>query len=99
MYFLRRLSCGERVGVLAFFAAFQPIPNLEAQNVLPRLRVMLSGDLMDAEGIYQRSKNVAERPDEIDLDSFSFALVAVSVHAGAHEREMIRFIKKHRDRA
>jgi menaquinone-dependent protoporphyrinogen IX oxidase len=69
----------------------------EALNVLPRLRVMLSGDLMDAEGIYQRSKNVAERPDEIDLDSFSFALVAASVHAGAHEREVIRFIKKHRD--
>jgi menaquinone-dependent protoporphyrinogen oxidase len=50
-----------------------------------------------ARGLDAETKNVAERPDEIDLDSFSFALVAASVHAGAHEREMIRFIKKHRD--
>jgi menaquinone-dependent protoporphyrinogen oxidase len=41
-------------------------------------------------------KNLADRPDAIDLARYSFALLAASVHAGAHEREMIRFVKKHR---
>jgi menaquinone-dependent protoporphyrinogen oxidase len=42
-------------------------------------------------------RNVADRPDEVDLGGFSFALVAASVHAGGHEPEMIRFVKTHRD--
>lgn len=56
------------------------------------------GAEFQAKGLAIELRNVAERPDEIDLDDFSFALLAASVHAGAHESEMIRFVKKHRGR-
>jgi len=50
-----------------------------------------------ARGMEVETTNVADRPDEIDLNSFSFAIVAASVHAGSHEPEMIRFVKSHRN--
>src|SRR4051794_21026402 len=33
--------------------------------------------------------------DNIDLNAYSGAILAASVHAGKHEREMIEFVKAH----
>jgi len=60
-----------------------------------RIAERLASDFR-ARGLDAEIRNVADRPDEIDLNEFGFALVAASVHAGAHENEMIRFVKKHR---
>src|SRR5438309_1118835 len=60
-----------------------------------RIAVHIASDFR-ARGFDVEIKNVAGRREEIDLDGFSFALLAASVHAGAHEPEMIQFVKKHR---
>src|SRR5262245_29583202 len=39
--------------------------------------------------------NVAERPG-ICLSDYSAVILAASVHAGRHEKEMLRFVKNHR---
>jgi menaquinone-dependent protoporphyrinogen oxidase len=60
-----------------------------------RIAEHLSADFRER-GFCVEIVNVADRLEEIDLNSFSFALLAASVHAGKHEREMIRFVKTHR---
>ncbi len=40
--------------------------------------------------------NVAELPERFQLDLYSGAMVAASVHAGRHEKEMRDFVRKHR---
>ena len=40
--------------------------------------------------------NVAHPPDGFSLDSYSSGLIAASVHLGAHEKEMVQFVREHR---
>src|SRR5213078_4609053 len=60
-----------------------------------RIAVHIASDFR-VRGFSAEIKNLADRHEETDLDRFSFALLAASVHAGAHEPEMIQFVKKHR---
>src|SRR5215468_7722557 len=39
-------------------------------------------------------RNVANTAT-IDLDNYAAVVLAASVHAGRHEREMVRFVKRH----
>ncbi len=37
------------------------------------------------------------RPLPFSLDNYAAAILAASVHSGEHEKEMVRFVKEHRD--
>ncbi len=46
-----------------------------------------AADLMDA----------ADLPDRFELDLYDAALLAGSVHAGHHEKELVNFVRQHRE--
>jgi menaquinone-dependent protoporphyrinogen oxidase len=41
--------------------------------------------------------NVREEDTELDVSSYAAVVLAASVHAGQHEREMIELVKEHRE--
>lgn len=41
--------------------------------------------------------DVADLPDRFNPDIYSAAMIAASVHAGAHEREMVEFVRRHKN--
>src|SRR5690349_827768 len=47
-------------------------------------------------GFHVEVENLAEQPETIRLDDYAAGILAASVHTGAHEPEMIRFVKQHR---
>jgi menaquinone-dependent protoporphyrinogen oxidase len=47
------------------------------------------------QGFYAVVKNVRDDLATIDLSAYCAVLVAASIHMGRHEREMVRFVKKH----
>jgi menaquinone-dependent protoporphyrinogen oxidase len=47
-------------------------------------------------GLKAQAADVRELPDTFDLKTYCGVVLAASVHAGRHEREMIQFAKKHR---
>lgn len=49
-------------------------------------------------GLEAKVSNAGEARDRLDLDACSAAVLAASVHAGTHEREMVDFVKRHRER-
>jgi menaquinone-dependent protoporphyrinogen oxidase len=46
-------------------------------------------------GIEVKSRNLRGQGDDIDLSPYAAAMLAASVHAGTHESEMVRFVRKH----
>jgi menaquinone-dependent protoporphyrinogen oxidase len=52
--------------------------------------------LLEARGIDAHVVNVATKVP-IELDGYDGAVLAASIHFGKHEKEMIRFVKEHRE--
>ena len=59
-----------------------------AEHVAAELRVR---------GLHPEVENLRERWAAINLRDYSAVILAASVHAGAHESEMVKFVKAHRD--
>lgn len=49
-----------------------------------------------ARGLAVEVCDVGHFEGSVDLELYSAAIVAASVHAGSHEREMVRFVEAHR---
>ena len=47
-------------------------------------------------GVAARVRNVQDLPAALTLDKYAGVVLAASVHAGEHESEMVRFVRKHR---
>jgi menaquinone-dependent protoporphyrinogen oxidase len=61
-----------------------------------RIAERVAGNLR-ARGFDVECKNLRDHDaGAIDLSGFSAVVLAASVHAGKHEREMVKFVKKHR---
>ena len=56
----------------------------------------IAGLLRD-QGFPVEPRNVKECSEVFDLAGYSAAILAASVHMGEHEREMIAFVKRHRE--
>lgn len=50
-----------------------------------------------ARGVEAEVINAADAPKDIAFDHYRGAIVAASVHMQRHEREMVRFVKRHRE--
>jgi menaquinone-dependent protoporphyrinogen oxidase len=50
-------------------------------------------------GLDAQTQNVGEHKADLDLDRCAAVILAASVHAGAHEREMVNFVRQHIRRA
>lgn len=50
---------------------------------------------IQARGVAAEIVDAAHIPKGFDLDRYGAAVIAASVHAGAHEREIVRFAKSH----
>ena len=50
-----------------------------------------------ARGLDVECKNLREDAAAINPNDYSAVVLAASVHQGKHEREMVEFVKKHRD--
>jgi menaquinone-dependent protoporphyrinogen oxidase len=50
-----------------------------------------------ARGLDVECKNLREDAAAINPNDYSAVVLAASVHQGTHEREMVKFVKKHRD--
>jgi len=73
--------------IAVFYATREGHTRRIAEHVADELRAArLDADL----------KNVRDLTCDIDLDDYSAAILAASVHIGRHEREMVRFVKQHR---
>ena len=46
-------------------------------------------------GFDAQTQNVGEHTADLDLDRCAAVILAASVHAGAHEREMVNFVRQH----
>ena len=78
------LRTSKRVGV--FFATRQGHTQRIAERITTDLLVLgFDVDLCDV-----------RRPLLFSLSNYSAAVLAASVHAGSHEKEMVRFVKDHR---
>ena len=60
-----------------------------------RIAARIADDLRER-GVHTDMFDVGETRD-IDFSGYSTACIAASVHVGHHEREMIGFVRKHRD--
>lgn len=54
-------------------------------------------DMLRTRGLVAETIDVAHLPATLALSAFDSIVLAASVHAGKHEREMIAFVKKERD--
>jgi menaquinone-dependent protoporphyrinogen oxidase len=54
------------------------------------------GEWFRTHGQAARVVDVASPPEGFDLTGYRAVVLAASVHAGRHEREMVRFVKAHR---
>jgi menaquinone-dependent protoporphyrinogen oxidase len=50
---------------------------------------------IQARGVVAEMVDAAHIPKGFHLDRYGAAVIAASVHAGAHEREIVRFVKSH----
>ena len=60
-----------------------------------RIADHVAGRLRD-HGVAARVRNVQDLPGALTLGKYAAVVLAASVHAGEHESEMVRFVKKHR---
>lgn len=51
---------------------------------------------LQARGLAAECKNLREDAAAIDPNNYCAVVLAASVHQGKHEREMVKFVKKHR---
>jgi len=65
----------------------------QTQRIAEHVAAGLRGRGLDA-----TASNVRERDAGSDLDAYAAVVLAASVHAGQHEREMIELAKTHRER-
>jgi menaquinone-dependent protoporphyrinogen oxidase len=55
-----------------------------------------AAEIARAHGFVPVVRDVADVEEPFALESFDAALIAASVHAGRHEREMVEFVRRHR---
>lgn len=74
--------------VLVLYATREGQTRRIAEHVAATLR---------ARGFDAKTQDVRDTGQPIDLSEFGAAILGASVHAGKHEREMVNFVKTHRE--
>jgi menaquinone-dependent protoporphyrinogen oxidase len=72
--------------IAVFYATREGHTQRIAEHVAASLRVR---------GLTPQPRNVQMLRTSLELDSYAAVILAASVHAGDHESEMVRFVKKH----
>jgi menaquinone-dependent protoporphyrinogen oxidase len=54
-------------------------------------------DRVRTRGLPVEVLDAAEIPHQFPLDSYAAAVVCASIHIGVHEKEIVQFVKRHRD--
>lgn len=55
------------------------------------------GEVLGDRGQSVEVHNARDLPDDFDVARYAAAILAASVHLGKHEREMVRFVTRHRE--
>src|SRR5262245_31666514 len=77
-------------GLMKPIGVFYATREGQTQRIAAHVAANLRGRGLDAQ-----IRNVADHSADIDIDQYAAVVLAASVHAGDHEREMVNFVKKH----